>query len=131
MVTPFKTLIALSIRQPWAWLIVHGGKNIENRTWTTKQRGWFAIHASQGMSRREYDEARYWIAMHRMEIELPAIGNLQRGGLIGRARIVGCVETSPSPWFTGPWGFVLADVEPLPFQACKGALGFFGLEHAV
>ncbi len=24
---------ALSIQQPWAWLILHGGKDIENRSW--------------------------------------------------------------------------------------------------
>lgn len=22
---------AISVRQPWAWLIIHGGKDIENR----------------------------------------------------------------------------------------------------
>lgn len=29
----------LSIRQPWAWLIVNGYKDIENRTWPTHFRG--------------------------------------------------------------------------------------------
>lgn len=53
---PRKTFFALSIRQPWAWLILHAGKDIENRTWQTYQRGWFAIHASKGMTRREYYE---------------------------------------------------------------------------
>ncbi|WP_245839042.1 ASCH domain-containing protein [Yersinia kristensenii] len=37
---------ALSIRQPWAWLIVNGYKDIENRTWNTKCRGPVLIHAS-------------------------------------------------------------------------------------
>ena len=37
---------ALSIRQPWAWLILHGGKDIENRTWATKLRGRVLIHAA-------------------------------------------------------------------------------------
>ena len=36
----------LSIRQPWAWLIAHGWKNIENRTWPTGYRGRFLIHAA-------------------------------------------------------------------------------------
>ena len=44
---------ALSIRQPWAWLIVHGRKDIENRSWRTKFRGRFLVHAAQGMTRRE------------------------------------------------------------------------------
>jgi len=30
---------ALSIRQPYAWLIIHGYKDIENRTWGTRVRG--------------------------------------------------------------------------------------------
>lgn len=36
----------LSIRQPWAWLIVSGYKDIENRTWYTPYRGEIAVHAS-------------------------------------------------------------------------------------
>ena len=37
---------AISIKQPWASLIVHGIKDIENRTWATKYRGKVLIHAS-------------------------------------------------------------------------------------
>lgn len=36
----------LSIRQPWASLIVKGCKDVENRTWKTDYRGPIAIHAS-------------------------------------------------------------------------------------
>ena len=42
-----KSLRALSIAQPWANCIVSKGKNVENRSWNTKFRGYFAIHASQ------------------------------------------------------------------------------------
>jgi len=42
-------LPALSIWQPWAWLIANGYKDIENRTWWTKFRGPFLIHASKRM----------------------------------------------------------------------------------
>lgn len=38
---------ALSIRQPWAWLIANGHKDIENRTSHTNFRGDFLIHASK------------------------------------------------------------------------------------
>ena len=34
-----KTIPALSIQQPWAWFIVNGYKDVENRTWSTKFRG--------------------------------------------------------------------------------------------
>ena len=50
-------MLALSIRQPWAWLIVHGWKDIENRTWRTRVRGRFLIHAAKGMTNREYLDA--------------------------------------------------------------------------
>jgi len=40
-------MIALSIQQPWAWAIIHGGKDVENRTWPTKFRGRFLVHASR------------------------------------------------------------------------------------
>lgn len=36
---------ALTVLQPWAWAITHGGKDIENRTWGTGYRGPLAIHA--------------------------------------------------------------------------------------
>ena len=41
---------ALSIRQPWAWLIVNGHKDIENRSWPTRFRGPVLIHAAKGMT---------------------------------------------------------------------------------
>jgi hypothetical protein len=37
---------ALSIKHPWAWAIVHAGKDIENRTWECRYRGEILIHAS-------------------------------------------------------------------------------------
>ena len=43
---------ALSIRQPWAWLIVNSHKHIENCDWPTKFRGRFLIHASKGVTGR-------------------------------------------------------------------------------
>ena len=36
----------LSVRQPWAWAIARGHKEIENRTWDATYRGVLAIHAS-------------------------------------------------------------------------------------
>lgn len=45
------TLRALTIRQPWAWAIIHGGKDIENRSWNTKHRGPLVIHAGMGFDK--------------------------------------------------------------------------------
>lgn len=122
---------ALSIRQPWAWAIIHAGKDIENRAWSTSYRGPVLIHAAKGMTRAQYEHCLHTI--HYISVRhpfppgltLPAFEALERGGIVGKARIVDCVSSSQSPWFFGPYGFVLADVEPLPFRACRGSLGFF------
>ena len=118
---------ALSIRQPWAWLIVHGHKPVENRTWSTKFRGPVLIHASKGMTRAEYAEAQD-LAL-RLGVKIPHRLDLDYGGIVGQAEIVDCVEhakgTFISPWFFGPYGFIFDNVRYKPYIECKGALGFF------
>lgn len=121
---------ALSIRQPWAWAIVNAGKDIENRDWRTDFRGPVCIHASKGMTNREFD---YFVdlarAMHRSGQWngdfIPEREALSRGGIVGVAEITDCVTQSESPWFFGKFGFVLRNVQPVPFIPVNGALGFF------
>lgn len=133
---------ALSIRQPWIWAILYAGKPVENRCWPTRHRGEILLHASAGLTRAEYRDflvdyesiemghrdfadpshPRFGRATH---VDVPAFEELQRGGIVGKARIVDCVTDHPSPWFFGPFGFVLEDVEPLPFRPLKGSLGLF------
>lgn len=128
------TMKALSIRQPWAWLICHGGKDVENRTWQTYYRGWVLIHAGKVMSRAEYDEAMDWVVTNKgipLGFPPPSSKVFGRGGIVGVMRIVGCVQRSRSPWFVGPWGFEIADARPLPFWPCRGALGFFDVDYEV
>lgn len=119
---------ALSIRQPWAWLIIHGGKDIENRSWHTKFRGRFLVHASSGCTRKEWAEAVSFAleaGMIKHPADVPAIDELQRGGIIGSVELVDSVDTSDSPWYMGEKGFVLRDPKPLGFTPIKGRLGFF------
>jgi hypothetical protein len=126
-------LKALSIRQPWAWLIANGHKHIENRTWRTSYRGPILIHASQGMTRQEYEDA-FQFVMDVGGIELarrlPRIKELERGGVVGFAELRACIEPSmrTSPWhIDGCYGFALFNCRPLSFVPCKGALGIFGI----
>ena len=121
---------ALSIRQPWAWLILQGGKDIENRSWPTKFRGRVLVHAAKGMTLKEYDEAVDIVKQINPQIIVPSLP-LQRGGIIGSVEIVDCVRQSESPWFFGPCGFVLRDPKLLPFRPLKGALGFFNVSDEV
>ena len=122
---------ALSIRQPWAWLILHAGKDIENRDWSTPRRGRFLIHASKGMTQDEYINAAYTLRDVRQDIELPPFDQLERGGIVGEAEIVDCVTESTSPWFFGDYGFLIRNARPLPFTQYKGQLGFFGVPDDV
>lgn len=124
--------LALSVRQPWPWTIIHGGKDIENRDWSTKIRGRVCLHAAKGMTRDEYEDCLDTI--HQISLThpftpgltLPAFDELPRGGIVGTVEIVGCVTDSSSPWFFGRYGFVLHQPEPIDeFIPVKGALGFF------
>ena len=116
--------MALSIRQPWAWAIINAGKDIENRDWPTKFRGPVCIHAAKGMTNREYLDFEGAYGMD-PRFTVPEPEELRRGGIVGTAEIVDCVCRSNSPWFFGRWGFVLRNVQAVPFIPVKGALSFF------
>jgi len=111
---------AISIRQPWAWLILFGGKDVENRSWPTRVRGRVLIHAPKSMSQDDYD-----FALEFYGSAMPIEQDMERGGIVGSVEIVDCVTSAASQWFSGPYGFVLRNPEPLPFRPCRGKLGFF------
>lgn len=133
--------VALSLRQPWAWMVVHGGKVIENRRWNTRFRGEFLIHAAKGMTRLEYEDAVDFAHDVNRSLVVPPFEDVVRGGIVGRARLVDVIPPCVPEDFEGglfaevecdhPWhmpeqyGFVLEGIEALPFQPLKGELGFF------
>jgi hypothetical protein len=112
---------ALSVRQPWAWAIMHAGKDIENRTWKTNMRGVIAIHAPAKI----IDEVDWPRGARK-----PKSANLIVSAIIGVVEIVDVVEKHRSKWFEGPpyYGWVLANPrrlkKPIP---CKGSLGLWEL----
>lgn len=120
---------ALSIRQPWAWLIIHGGKNVENRTWHTKLRGRFLVHASKGMTNNEFTQSLLFCSER--DLPMPDRDDMVRGGIIGSVELVDSVDASDSRWYTGDKGFVLRNPKPLPFTPCKGRLQFFDIPQEV
>lgn len=81
------SLQALSIRQPWASMIVTGMKSIELRTWATNYRGWLWIHSG-----KKPDAAA-------LEMLGEAPERYQTGGLLGIALLsdVRRIET-PREW---------------------------------
>ena len=120
---------ALSVRQPWAWLIVNGHKSYENRDWTERNygrrfRGLVLIHASLGMTKDEYAMGQE--CAEEEGIILPAPEDLQRGGIVGQTEVMAWHDEPPAGMpFAFSSGLELANSKPLPFQPCKGALGFF------
>jgi len=141
---------ALSIRQPWATLIVGGLpilksvdngdgstsvkwsgkvilKDIENRSRPTNFRGRIYVHAPKLEAPFERTfEFLVNLGLAPMVALMSFSKRLGRQVIIGEVDIVGCVTESKSPWFTGPYGWVLAN--PVVYEhsiPCKGKLGFF------
>ena len=121
---------ALSIRQPWAALIYGGVKPVENRTWSTNFRGWFAIHAGKKFDMEGQKIIVDMIGENPYEKPLSPI-EYPRGGIVGVAKLVDCVTEMDSPWFCGPYGFVIEDARPITFIPCKGRLGFFDISELI
>lgn len=135
-------LRALSVMQPWAWLILRPDlaceaaraearalgriKDIENRTWSSDTRGWVLLHASATrLAKWDWQAAALFAAKRGVDIPLQTSAPL--GAYVGAIRIDGCEKWSRSPWFSGEgFGFRIGDsvpfAEPVPGP---GTLQFF------
>lgn len=72
---------ALTIRQPWATLIIAGLKRYEFRSWNTKYRGELLIHAGKTIDKE---------AEQRLEKYLP--DELPLGKILGKVKVIDCVK---------------------------------------
>ena len=121
---------AISIKQPWASLIVHGIKDIENRTWRTNYWGRVLIHAAGCHGRKfsvDLTDAQAKVAFGVIAKET-MFGNMPFGSIIGSVEIVDCVQNHPSIWAKqGVWNWVLAN--PILYEEAienvKGKLSFW------
>ena len=129
---------ALSVKQPWAALLVHGLKTIEVRRWPTARRGLVYIHAARVPDERPEGWAR--LPAHLQETAA------LRGGLIGAARLVDCkpyrtgdrfaadqhLHLNEPGWYEGPvlFGFTFAEPQVQPFRRCPGWFRFFEVPPA-
>lgn len=125
---------ALSIKQPWAALLVLGLKTIEVRTWSARRRGPILIHAGKVPDPRP--EA--WAQITTPQLQ--AMAEL-RGGIIGMGELCDCIlydnmtrfaadesrHRNAPEWFLpgGLYGFVFQQARPLPFFGCPGNTSFF------
>jgi hypothetical protein len=118
------TIPCLSIRQPWAWLIANGFKNIENRDWTTGYRGPLLIHAGKAVDNDCFtgkeinfdffeqfgDEVVDALPRYKKDYDL--------GCIVGQANLVDVVTDSDSQWVCGKYGFILENalsINPIPY----------------
>jgi hypothetical protein len=108
---------ALTVRQPWAWLIVNGYKPVEYRTWQTHHRGELYIIASQRLDAGEIAVATAWAKNH--GVTLPE--EVDCGGIVGK------VTLDRVSGVKGDYEWHLSHATPLPFVACKGGLGILTL----
>ena len=114
-------LRGLTLWQPMAWAVKAGHKDIENRTWPP--RGGvthLAIHAGAKYHKPHADQIREILGL-----DVPTRSEAIQGAIIAVAKVVGCVEESTSRWFSGPFGWVLDEVQPLKRVIRRG--GMLGL----
>lgn len=122
---------AITIKQPWASLIVSGLKDIENRTWKTNSRGRVLIHAGAKADNHWSASVPVCDKVDKYLREISKGGtdwsNYPFSSIIGSVEIVDCVQNHPSLWAeNGVWNWVLANPilfpEPIP---AKGKLSFW------
>lgn len=118
---------ALTITQPWAECMLSQGKNVENRSWNTHQRGYIAIHASSSFRADSFKhcENNFGVEINPDEVDY--------GTIIAFAKLVDVVKEEDltkdtKKWFEGEYGFVFDDVIRLKYPInVKGSLGFWKL----
>jgi len=115
---------ALSLKQPWAELVLLGKKTIELRRWNTNFRGEFYIHASGNLDEEQIKKYNF--------------SNLPKQALVGKANLVEVKIYKNEEEFLrdkdkhlasdikwGKYGFILKDVKRINPIKCKGSLNFF------
>lgn len=126
MESEWEALQAYSIQQPWAYFIINGYKNVENRGRNSKKRGYFLIHSPM-----KFDTDGYTFIMSNLDylglkgISIPKPNEFRRGGVVGVSYLDHVVTQSDSPWFYGPYGYVLKNSKAIDFIPCKGNQIFF------
>jgi len=127
---------ALSIKNPWAYLIAMGIKDVENRSWKTHFRGRIYIHASLKPDRMMHDADGYskeqWNILMSKEIDTLFLytKNPIKSAIIGEVDIVGCVKNHSSIWaHKNPdmWHWILESpvMYQVPIFDVKGAQSFW------
>ena len=122
----------LTVRQPYASLLVGGVKDVENRNRRISYRGTVLIHAGARM----HDVVSFLRKRHEFTVEeivvMTQVNEVEErdlfGCIVGSVEIVDCVQDSTSPWAErGQWHWVCrnAKVFDHPVRDVKGRLGLW------
>ena len=128
----------LSVRQPFASLLVSGMKDVENRSRRTNFCGTVLIHASATMHQR-VDDIKGWEFAGLNEIGKIILEEAEKvksknlfSCIIGCVDIVDCVQNHPSKWAEeGQWHWVCANARMFdhPIRSVKGKPGFWDINY--
>lgn len=126
---------AITVRQPWAWAIIHGGKDVENRTRNIAggYRGPLVIHAGKAVSRDDLHAGMQMLDMLGIERPKGTVLNLGFGVALGVVDLVSthgeydCPGMVCSPWaIEGQHHLMLANPRPFPEPVpYRGQLGLW------
>lgn len=127
---------ALSLKQPWATLLVHGLKTIEVRRWRTDHVGRLLIHAARVPDERP--EA--WTHVPAHLCDHARLG----GGIVGYATMISCkhyrtlaafvadqaLHRNEPTWFEerGLYGFCFREPGVVPFREVPGYVRLFEVD---
>lgn len=118
---------ALTVMQPWAWLIVEGFKDVENRgrNFPQAHRGPLLIHAGLTFDADGYD----WVTQNFPHIAMPIMEAFDLGGIVGAADVKSVQRDHPSPWYRrGNIAVVLENPRRLPFTRYRGQQFLFDVD---
>lgn len=141
-------MVGLTLYRPWDYAMAYRGKNIENRKWkppTSLIGHRFALHAGKTY---DYDGADFikrtlemtgplpesrmsvivattllmgWVSIAEKELR-----KYEGSTVVASAPLL--VDCRHSPWFFGPYGWIVAETLALPKPVpCKGAQGLWTL----
>lgn len=127
--TETPSVYVLTVRNPWAWAIIHAGKDIENRTWRITTPVTLLIQASRKFGRDEDAALRSLQALGVTPAsQLLSMGDFHNGYVIGKVDVTACDPgTSRSKWAVpGLWHWKLENpvAAALPFPV-TGRAGLF------
>jgi len=134
---------ALSIKQPWAFAICNlpdeFKKDIENRTWNTKHRGDFLVHASKGFDAVGYERLCEYLSQLGYTGNIPTKKEFVYGSIVGITSLNAVVNNhdifyadTDSIWYEGYYGFMLERTKAFENAIpLKGRLNFFNVDDSL